>query len=151
MTLDCPGCKSKLKLDPAKLPPGASAAVCPKCRTKILLPGTAGVEDISVQCGRCSTRLKVKVAKLKPTASRSKCPKCGGVGPEGWYHAKCNAVCAPAVTVKCEECKKPVKAGTYCAKGNSFHLPANGVECGECGNAPGAVCEMEICGYSMCS
>lgn len=77
MTLDCPGCQSKLRLDPAKLPPGTGAAVCPKCRTKILLPGTSPDSDITVQCGRCSARLKVKVAKLRPTASRSKCPKCG--------------------------------------------------------------------------
>lgn len=78
MTLDCPGCHSRLKLDPARLPPGASAAVCPKCRTRILLPGTADTAEISVQCAHCSARLKVKVAKLKPTAIKSRCPKCGG-------------------------------------------------------------------------
>ncbi len=77
MNLDCPGCRSRLKLDPSKLPPGATAAVCPKCRTKILLPGTASTAEISVQCSRCASRLKVKVARLRQTPSKSKCPKCG--------------------------------------------------------------------------
>ncbi len=79
MNLDCPGCRSRLKLDPSKLPPGATAAVCPKCRTKILLPGTASTAEISVQCSRCASRLKVKVSKLKQTPSKSKCPKCGNI------------------------------------------------------------------------
>lgn len=79
MNLDCPGCKSRLKLDPARLPPGATTAVCPKCRTRILLPGAAPVSsDISVQCPACSARLKVNVSRLKPGVSQSKCPKCGG-------------------------------------------------------------------------
>jgi len=79
LNLDCPGCKSRLKIDSAKLPPGATTAVCPKCRTKILLPGAApSSSDISVQCPACSARLKVNVSRLKPGVSQSKCPKCGG-------------------------------------------------------------------------
>jgi len=89
--------------------------------------------------------------RVKPLKSLGKCPKCDTPGPVGWYHSKCNSVCAPPGTVKCDECKKTVKAGTWCDKGNLFHLPAEGVECAECGNAPGMVCEMGICGYAFCS
>jgi hypothetical protein len=77
VTLDCPGCQSKLKLDPGKLPAGATTAVCPKCKTRILLPGIPPDGSITVQCARCSARLKVIVARLKPGVSKSKCPKCG--------------------------------------------------------------------------
>jgi hypothetical protein len=76
LNLDCPGCRSRLKLDPAKLPAGATTAVCPKCRTRILLPGTAPGGTITIQCSHCSARLKVKVTRLKPEVSQSKCPKC---------------------------------------------------------------------------
>ena len=90
--------------------------------------------------------------RVKPLKALGKCPKCGKEGPVGWYCcAKCNTVCAPAVTVKCDECKQTAKAGTFCAKGNLFHLPAAGVECGECGNKPGMACEMDLCGYAFCS
>ena len=90
--------------------------------------------------------------RVKPLTALGKCPTCGKEGPVGWYCcAKCNTVCAPAVTVKCGQCKQTVKAGTYCAKGNLFHLPAVGTECGECGNSPGMVCEMDLCGYAFCS
>ena len=79
MNLECPGCRSRLKVDPSKLPAGATAAVCPRCRTKILLPGSASPGgEISVQCSHCSARLKVNVARLKPGLSESRCPKCGG-------------------------------------------------------------------------
>ena len=77
MTLDCPGCRSRLKIDPAKLPAGATTAVCPKCKTRILLPKAAAAGELTVQCRSCSARLKVSVAKLKPTVTRSTCPKCG--------------------------------------------------------------------------
>jgi len=80
LNLDCPGCKSRLKVDQAKLPPGATTAICPKCRTKILLPGAGqAAGDISIQCPACSSRLRVNVSRLKPGISQSKCPKCGGV------------------------------------------------------------------------
>jgi len=79
LNLDCPGCKSRLKLDPSRLPPGATTAVCPKCRAKILLPGAAPPStDITVQCPACSARLRVNVSRLKSGVSQSKCPKCGG-------------------------------------------------------------------------
>jgi len=78
LNLDCPGCRARLKLDPAKLPPGATTAVCPKCKTRILLQGaTPASGDISVSCASCSARLRVNVARLKPAPSQSKCPKCG--------------------------------------------------------------------------
>lgn len=90
--------------------------------------------------------------RVKPLKALGKCPKCGKAGPVGWYCcAKCNTVCAPAVTVKCDQCKQTAKAGTFCAKGNLFHLPAAGVKCGECGNKPGMACEMDLCGYAFCS
>jgi len=77
LTLDCPGCQSRLKLDPSKLPAGATTAVCPKCKTRVLLPTAAAAGEITVQCASCSARLKVAVAKLRPAPSKSKCPKCG--------------------------------------------------------------------------
>ncbi|MBI3450482.1 MAG: hypothetical protein HY049_16390 [Acidobacteria bacterium] len=78
MNLECPGCRARLKLDPARLPPGATTAVCPKCKTRVLLPGAAAASaDISVSCASCSARLRVNVARLKPAPSQSKCPKCG--------------------------------------------------------------------------
>jgi hypothetical protein len=79
LNLECPGCHAHLKLDPAKLPPGAATAVCPKCRAKIPIPGAPAAADVSVQCGSCGARLKVNVARLKAGVSQSKCPKCGGV------------------------------------------------------------------------
>ncbi len=58
------------------MPAGATTAVCPKCRTRILLPGTAPGGTITIQCSHCSARLRVKVDRLKPEVSESKCPKC---------------------------------------------------------------------------
>lgn len=79
MNLECPGCHSRLRLDPAKLPPGATTAVCPKCRTKIPIAGAApATGDVSVQCGTCGARLKVNMNRLKPGVTQSRCPKCGG-------------------------------------------------------------------------
>ncbi|MBL7219546.1 MAG: DUF1080 domain-containing protein [Phycisphaerae bacterium] len=88
--------------------------------------------------------------RVKPLTLLGKCPECGTAGPVGWFCGKCKTVCAPLVKVKCKECGKTVQAGTYCEKGNLFHLPAEGVECTNCGNAPGMVCEMSDCGYSLC-
>jgi predicted Zn finger-like uncharacterized protein len=76
LILECPGCKSRLKIDPAKLPSGAGAAVCPKCKSRVLLPGTTATEHLTVQCKSCSARLKVNISRLKPIPSKSKCPKC---------------------------------------------------------------------------
>ena len=87
--------------------------------------------------------------RLREITALAKCPKCGAAGPEGWYCARCKAVCAAPATIRCKACKKPVKAGTYCAEENRWHLAGKAPECPGCGNTKGMWCEMGCDMYYM--
>ncbi len=79
--------------------------------------------------------------KIKPVGKLGKCPVCGAEGPEGWYCAKCKAVCTTMGEFPCKKnADKKMTAGTYCPKSNRFRFPATAPKCGKCGKEMGVWC-----------
>ena len=88
--------------------------------------------------------------KVRPLTKLAKCPVCGAEGPEGWYCAKCNAVCTSVGKFKCKKnASKMMTAGTYCPKANRFRFPAGSPKCPGCGNEKGMWCEKGCDAYTM--